>query len=138
LGDAIDGKALRDLVKANAGKRGFTYTHKPMDRAGNRRAVAHANANGFTVNLSADTLAEADHLADLSIGPVVVVLDAAEGVRHDVLTPSGRKVATCPATYRDGVTCASCQLCARPNRKVIVGFPAHGVSKKAAAIIARG
>lgn len=139
-GDRIDATALHMLVEANAGKRGFTYTHKPMDNANplNRYAVAQANANGFTVNLSADTLADADRLAALNIGPVVVIQDATEGERHDTVTAGGRKVVTCPATYRDDVTCASCQLCQRRDRKVIVGFPAHGVQKKKAAAIARG
>lgn len=135
-GDAIDTRALADLAAANEGKRGFTYTHKPMT-AQNLGAVAAANLHGFTVNLSADTLAEADELARLML-PVVVVLDASEGIRHDLTTPEGRKVATCPATYRDDVTCASCGLCQRQDRKVIVGFPAHGNAKKAAATIARG
>jgi hypothetical protein len=139
-GDRIDATALHMLVEANAGKRGFTYTHKPVDGRHplNRAAVAQANCNGFTVNLSADTLVEADTLAALNIGPVVVVQDAAEGERHDTVTPEGRKVVTCPATYRDDVTCASCQLCQRRDRKVIVGFPAHGSQKKKAAAIARG
>ncbi|MDT8332528.1 hypothetical protein RQ831_15815 [Roseomonas gilardii] len=136
-GDAIDGRQLGQIVAANAGKRGFTYTHKPMTRAANREAVQAANAVGFTVNLSANTLAEADTLAGLGIAPVVVVLDAPEGERMDTATPEGRKVATCPATYRDDVTCASCQLCQRRDRKVIVGFPAHGASKRKAAAIAR-
>ncbi|MFK4047352.1 hypothetical protein ACI2KH_20565 [Roseomonas mucosa] len=136
-GDAIDGRQLGQLVAANAGKRGFTYTHKPMTRAANREAVQSANATGFTVNLSANTLAEADTLAGLGIAPVVVVLDAPEGERVDTATPEGRKVATCPATYRDDVTCASCQLCQRRDRKVIVGFPAHGSAKRKAAAIAR-
>ncbi|MDT8277435.1 hypothetical protein RQ734_15285 [Roseomonas mucosa] len=136
-GDAIDGRQLGQLAAANAGKRGFTYTHKPMTRAANREAVQAANAAGFTVNLSANTLAEADTLAGLGIAPVVVVLDAPEGERVDTVTPDGRKVATCPATYRDDVTCASCQLCQRRDRKVIVGFPAHGASKRKAAAIAR-
>lgn len=43
---------------------------------------------------------------------------------------------TCPATYRDDVTCATCGLCASTTRKVIVGFPAHGAAKRAAAAIA--
>jgi hypothetical protein len=93
---------------------------------------------GFTVNLSANTLAHADQLAALNIGPVVVVQDAVEGTRADTVTPEGRKVATCPATYRDDVTCASCGLCAVRDRKVIVGFPAHGAAKRAAAAIAKG
>lgn len=138
--DLIDTVAMRALVAANHGRRGFTYTHKPVGphHAANTAAVRAANAAGFTVNLSADTLAEADALADLDVGPVVVVLDAPEGERVDTVTPAGRKVATCPATYRDDVTCASCQLCQLVDRKVIVGFPAHGAQRKAAATVARG
>lgn len=136
-GDAIDAPKLAQLVHANAGKRGWTYTHKPMT-SNNATAVSHANAAGFIINLSADTLAEADQLASLNIGPVVVVLDAPEGTKADTVTPGGRRVVTCPATYRDDITCADCLLCARIKRKTIVGFPAHGAQKKAAATIARG
>ena len=137
-GDAIDAAKLSALVNANRGKLGWTYTHKPMDIARNRKAVADANANGFVVNLSADTLAEADALAALNVGPVVVVLDATDGTRADTVTPAGRRVVTCPATYRSDVTCASCLLCARAKRTTIVGFPAHGTYRKAAAAVARG
>lgn len=142
-GDRIDAAQLRELVGANQDKRGFTYTHKPVAGSSyrathNRRAVAAANRDGFTINLSANTLAHADELAQLEIGPVVVVLDAPEGIRADTHTPAGRKVATCPATYRGDVTCLSCGLCQRQNRKVIVGFPAHGQQRAAAASIARG
>lgn len=47
----IDSLALSQLVTANAGKRGFTYTHKPVlggdDTAmKNRTAIAAANAGG--------------------------------------------------------------------------------------------
>ena len=125
------------LVDANRGRRGWTYTHKPVS-ASNAEAVSHANANGFTINLSADTLAEADQLAALNIGPVVVVLDAPEGEKADTFTPAGRRVVTCPATYRDDIRCSDCILCARPRRKTIVGFPAHGTYRKAAAAVARG
>lgn len=138
VNDSIDTAKLSALVDANVGKMGWTYTHKPMSDSANRAAVADANERGFTVNLSADTLAEADELANLNVGPVVVIQDTVDGERADTVTPEGRKVATCPATYRDDVTCASCLLCARTNRKVIVGFPAHGTFKKSAAAIARG
>jgi hypothetical protein len=137
-GNDIDSGKLADLVDANRGKMGWTYTHKPMDNEKNRQAVDHANSNGFAINLSADTLAQADKLASLAIGPVVVVLDAVDGQKADTVTPEGRKVVTCPATYRDNVNCSSCLLCARINRTVIVGFPAHGTFKKAAAAVARG
>jgi len=138
-GALIAGGMLADLVQANEGKRGFTYTHKPMigeteTAANNRQAVKAANAGGFVVNLSANNLDEADSLASLAVGPVVVV------VPHDqttnTTTPEGRKVVICPATQREGVSCATCQLCARGNRSVIVGFPAHGSQKKKASAIA--
>jgi hypothetical protein len=137
IGDTIDTVALASLVEANNGRRGFTYTHKPVSgdtaiATANRAAIARANVDGFTINFSADTLSEADELSDLGVGPVVVVLDAVEGIRGDTVTPAGRKVSTCPATYRDNVTCQSCQLCQRRDRKVIVGFPAHGNGRKSA------
>lgn len=137
-GNAIDGGKLSALVDANRGRMGWTYTHKPMDSVDNRAAVKNANDNGFAVNLSADTLAMADTLANLAIAPVVVVLDAVDGEKADTVTPEGRRVVTCPATYRDNITCAKCLLCARINRQTIVGFPAHGTYKKAAAAVARG
>ena len=134
LGDTIDVKALSELVRANAGKRGFTYTHKPMHTKAARNAIARANAKGFTINLSANTLAHADALASLGIAPVVVVLPR-DAVANTV-TPDGRKVVICPATQRDDVTCQSCGLCAR-LRDCIVGFPAHGTSVRKADAIAR-
>lgn len=137
-GNTIDKADMLALISANEGKRGFTYTHKPAQHGANADLIRFANAKGFTVNLSANTLDHADKLAALDIGPVVVVLDAPEGQRADIITPEGRKVVTCPATYRDDVTCASCKLCAVRDRAVIVGFPAHGAAKRAAAAIAKG
>jgi hypothetical protein len=97
-------------------------------------SIAAANADGFTINLSANNLAHADELAALDIGPVAVVLPAGFDGRH-TQTPAGRRVAQCPATYRD-TTCADCGLCAKRDRKVIVGFPAHGVHKRKADAVA--
>ena len=122
----IDTRALGKLVKANSGRRGFTYTHKPLTAA-NARAIKSANANGFTINLSADTLAAADASVALGIGPVVVVLP--HNVTSNLETAAGNKIVVCPAAVRDDVTCASCKLCAWSGRKVIIGFPAHGSKK---------
>lgn len=140
-GDAIDVGALRALVDANSGRRGFTYTHKPLDGkhgAANAAAIRHSNESGFTINLSADTLSEADTLSHSNIGPVVVVLpDTVQG-NADIKTPQGRRVSVCPATYREDVSCASCQLCQRRERKCIVGFPAHGAARRKASAVAQG
>ena len=138
IGNAIDSGLLSKLVAANKGRRGFTYTHKPCEGreyASNRDAVKAANANGFTVNLSANNLSHADNLASLNIGPVVCVVPQAT---PDVFfTPQGRKGVICPAQQRDDITCANCQLCQRVNRSVIIGFRPHGTSKKKAEAIAK-
>lgn len=136
-GDEIAAIALAELTSANKGKRGFTYTHKPLTEA-NARAIAAANAGGFTVNLSANNLAHADTLVDANVGPVVAVVPATVdgAVTKTLATPAGRTVTVCPATYRDDVTCASCGLCQRAKRKTIVAFPAHGARKRKASAIA--
>lgn len=137
VGDRLDVAALRELVKANGSRRGFTYSHKPLRRKIERQAVKDANAAGFVVNLSADNLAEADKLAALGVGPVVVVLPrGSEGG----LTPGGRRVVRCLAEGAQAgtVTCASCQLCADAGRKTVIGFTAHGNRWKLADKIAKG
>lgn len=124
-GGTIDAVKLGQLVAANQGRRGFTYTHH-RDRA-SLAWVKHANEWGFTVNLSANDLSDADALADTGAGPVVVVLPSTQ--TQNTETPAGRKVVVCPATQRDDISCATCQLCQR-QRSTIVGFPAHGTRKR--------
>jgi len=124
-GFTIDPLALGKLVHANIGKRGFTYSH--YRDAESIEWIRHANAWGFTVNLSANDLADADTLAETNAGPVVVVLPSTQN--QNTVTPAGRKVIVCPATQRDDISCATCQLCQR-QREVIVGFPAHGTRKR--------
>jgi hypothetical protein len=125
-GESIDPVALGELVKANQGKRGFTYTHK-TNHADNFQWIKAANDWGFTVNMSANSLDHADQLADIGAGPVVTVLPIDAPTKQ--LTPKGRTVVTCPATYRENVSCATCKLCAVSDRTTIVGFPAHGNAK---------
>ena len=151
VGAAVDASALAKLAEANRGRRGFTYTHKPVlgsdpTAEANREAIRQANGDGFTVNVSADNLADADAKAELEAGPVAVVLpstadhsEAWEATRRapaTLATPQGRPVVICPATYRPDVTCAACGLCQRVTRRVIVGFPAHGPAKRKASEVA--
>lgn len=126
-GNRIDSRALAKLVKANRGRRGFTYTHKPVTDSRNHSAVSKANQQGFTVNLSADNLQAADRLKSLGIGPVVTVLPSTQTT--NTRTPAGNLVVVCPAVTHD-VPCSECGLCAWADREVIIGFPAHGSSKK--------
>ena len=140
--NTVNGELLAKLSRANRGRRGFTYTHKPVldiqdgPVANNRRAIGAANRDGFTVNLSANGLAHADKLAALNIGPVVTILP--RGVESNTVTPNGRRVVVCPAQTKEGVTCSTCQLCSRGNRSVIVGFIPHGASKKHVGNMAAG
>jgi hypothetical protein len=127
--ELISPAMLGSLVAANRGKRGFTYTHKTQ-REANFSWIKAANEWGFTVNLSANSLEEADSLAARNVAPVVTILPIDSPKK--TLTPNGRSVVTCPATYRDDISCVTCQLCAISSRSVIVGFPAHGTSKKKA------
>ena len=139
--EEISSEFLKDLVRANQGRKGFTYTHKPVlsEQAGpvesNRAAIKEANAQGFTINLSANGLNHADKLAALGIGPVCTILPDQNPVNRT--TPQGRKVVICPAQTRDNTTCASCGLCQRADRSVIVGFMPHGSQQKKALAIAR-
>lgn len=143
-GDAIDRVALRKLVAANVGKRGWSYTHKPVlpsatvtakIAAANAAAVAHANHNGFTINLSANHIGEVDALVALGIAPVAVVLPAEVHGKTDIVTPGGTRVVVCPATYQEETRCIDCMLCQR-QRKCAVGFPAHGAAKRKASNVA--
>ena len=141
-GDTIDHGALRKIAHANRGKRAIVFTHKPPTPA-NLEIIREVREMGLNINLSADNLEEADHLARMQF-PVVTILkseyarSATETLGEYRMrlaqlprkTPEGRKIAVCPATYTD-VSCTQCGICADGDRKsVIVGFPAHGTQKK--------
>lgn len=136
--DVIDELKLSELVNANKGKRGFTYTHYNPLQADmtNYFAIRRANQMGFTINLSGNDVNHADKLKALDIAPVVVIMPRdAEKVSY---TPAGNKVVICPAENTDKVTCLSCGLCQLANRDYIIGFRAHGTAAKTVEIIARG
>lgn len=130
----INASELFELINANKGRKGFTYTHHDPKAAANDLLIAKANAEGFTVNLSGNNLAHADELASLAVGPVVAVV--AEDHPEHSLTPAGRKVVVCPEQTGKAKSCATCALCQKANREVIVAFRAHGVSKRKAIAIA--
>lgn len=142
-GNGIDARALTAMVKANAGRRGYTYTHKPMN-AKNQKAVANANRKGFTVNLSANHLAQADEYLAMGIAPVCVLIPhGADAPWKQTHTPAGARVVQCPAEYQDATQCANCggkggPLCQRSDRNFVIGFTTHGVAKAKAAKVARG
>jgi hypothetical protein len=132
-GESIDAAALGEIVRANIGRRGFTYTHKKSAEA--LHWAAEATAWGFTVNISADDAGDADALADVTTCPIVVTVPMDTPEKSE--TPDGRTIIVCPAQTRDDVTCASCGLCARADRRIIVGFRAHGTRARVADAVAR-
>jgi hypothetical protein len=164
-GAEIDGRLVEELVAANTGKKVIAFTHKPVlgddpVAVENRRLIAAAVKAGFMINLSADSPAHADRLAELGIAPVVTVLARAcarRAIRHRFKrrrdqwaetigewrdrtaslprhTPAGRRIAICPATYSDA-TCKTCGACAR-LRNAVIGFPAHGAWRQVEAAMA--
>lgn len=136
-GDRIDRDQMIQLASANQRRPVIAYSHKPPTED-NISILREAQELGFSVNLSADTLTEADELAKTGL-PVVVILPQEYQKREDEnqsdyharlhemkrITPAGRKIAVCPATYTE-TNCAQCGACAKPSRTTIIGFPAHG------------
>lgn len=141
----LDAEKLAELTAANRGRMGYTYTHYSPHIYANLAAIRAANAGGFVVNISANGLHEVDEICDLGGAPVVTVLpaEADRSKNPDApktyTTEKGRRVVLCPATYRD-TSCADCGLCAVPTerRPYVIGFPAHGTSKRKASEVARG
>ena len=124
----IDGNKVVELADANRGRKGYTYTHHPLTDT-NLGVIKYANAAGFTVNVSTESVEVADRIMSEHKIPAVAVVNSDKTDRF-YRTESGRKVITCPATLHDNVTCATCGLCQQSDREFIVAFPAHGTAKK--------
>jgi len=121
---------LADLADNNTGRRGFTYTHYPVEgessaEYSNRESIKWANKEGFTINLSGDNITHADKLKALDIAPVTTIVNSNE-TRKSFKSPAGNTIVICPAALDKNKNCADCKLCAIPTRKTIIGFPAHG------------
>lgn len=125
--DKIDAPAMAGLLRVQTGKRGFTYTHHDVfdgeHATHNAAVVREANAAGFTVNVSCEQPEKADRA--MSEGHPAVLVVPSDAPRRTT-TPQGRPVLTCPATYNEATTCATCGWCALSRRQWVVAFPAHG------------
>ena len=124
-GDDIDTFLLEQLTKANTGRRAYTYTHHKLNRH-NVQAIKKANANGFTISASTESLEAADAAMDKGLNAVTVV---SSKQKPPARTPAGRRVVVCPAQTKDGVTCSTCKLCSN-KRDFVIAFIAHGSQKK--------
>jgi len=126
--DNIDQQKVRQLVVANRGRKGYTYTHHLLNDH-NLAIIKEANSNGFTISASCESVDVADSVMTKHGIPAVAVVPSTES-RRFFTTTNGRKVVVCPAKIHDNVNCATCGICSNPDRTFIVAFPAHGTAKK--------
>lgn len=118
----IDFQALMGLVKANEGRRGFTFTHYGW--RDNYAAITNANTGGFTINVSASSIGDAK-AAYIDGLPVAVIREQVKPV-EDI---DGIRYVVCPAQTK-GWTCKDCGLCYQADREYVIVFRPHGVKKK--------
>lgn len=143
FGIEIDLTLFVGLLTAASHLRGFTFTRKPVllpaekgqefrpglpatlpydewrTRERNHEPIRLSNRDScFTTNLVGNSLDEADRLAELAMGPVVVVAWKEDLPKR---TPGGRVLQMCPAELEEG-TCATCGLCALPKREEVIAF----------------
>jgi len=131
--EQIDAEYLDALLDAVPSK-GVSFTYSHFDW----KLWADKLAPGKTViNFSTESPLTAA-AATLENVPSVVVLreDYWQGSKTQS-APFGVRIVRCPAEYRAGFSCRDCgngePLCARLDRDYIIGFTAHGPSKKKAA-----
>ena len=118
------------MGKAAKHTRGWTYTHYDMEDNPNAEVVRDMNElGGLVVNMSADTLTQADTYYQLGVGPVVTILPKDARSRGNK-TPGGVPITVCPAQEGEEMNCSRCMLCQKKDRIVIVGFRAHGIASK--------
>lgn len=109
----------------------YGYTHAwrrftPAD-------VSRVARSGYVMNASCETPADVRDAIGLGMPAVIASDSIAEGTEFVRSDGSVARVVTCPAQTRAGITCATCGLCAKPQRKAIVRFLIHGTARKRAA-----
>ena len=126
----LDADKCEALADAASHTDGWTYTHyNPMDKH-NFEVIQKMNSvGGLVVNLSADTMEQADTYSRLGIAPVTVVLPE-DAPNMGNKTPEGLPIVICPAQTQEDMACNRCKLCQVQDRKSIVGFKAHGSRRK--------
>lgn len=143
VGDVVTSRGTIDhgyiaavaLLARDAALIPFGYTH--AWRRMTREDVARIAASGYVLNASCET--REDVRAAITLGlPVTIASDNVED--GEIITapgidgaPVSRRIVTCPAQTREDTSCASCGLCARPNRAACVRFLIHGTARKRAA-----
>ena len=89
--------------------------------------VERTAAAGYVLNASCETVSDVEQALALGLPATIANDDVPEGT-----TISGKRVVTCPAQTREGTSCATCGLCAKPQRAAVVRFQIHGTAKNKA------
>jgi len=95
------------------------------------RSLSPDIAPGVTLNASCESPEEIIAATAAGWPTVTTATDPADPIIGTTI--AGRRVVVCPAQTRDGVTCSTCRLCARPARRSTVAFIVHGSGKAQAA-----
>lgn len=119
--------ALAQLVEANRGRKGYTYSHHRRTPA-TVQAFKAATANGFTVNASCQTETEAD--AAMADGLRAVFVVPSDDQRTQWETAGGNRAVLCPAQRFDAMDCNRCRLCQSRPSNIAVVFRAHGTGRR--------
>jgi hypothetical protein len=129
-GEEIDNEKLQQLsdVVKKRNLKAFTYSHKNVGSEENLPKIRAAISKGLVINASCESFEEVDRLRALGL-PVVVVVP--ENSPEKQFTKAGNKVIICPQQLGKTLSCASCLLCFRGSRSIVVGFKPHGKLKKA-------
>lgn len=125
----LDEDKCSQLSDASQHTKGFTYCHYEPTKGNNASVINSMNSvPGMTVNLSADSLTQADEYYTMGIAPVVCILPIDAPDRQNK-TPNGIPIVVCPAQTQEEISCDVCKLCQVRERKCIVGFKSHGTAK---------
>ena len=128
--DMIDVERLNIIVEScnkvssnlNINLMGYTYTHCSLTTQ-NFKKVKKAQAKGFVVNFSCETIEEVKGVKFAGCNAVVTSVNPDETIK--ALKKEGLKALQCPAQTADGMNCKKCKLCAR-NREAVIVFEIHG------------
>ena len=121
----INGNLVGLLQGIFSGLKVYGYTHHRQSPH-NLQIIQQMAANGWFVNFSCDSLQDAVDTVKRGHSAVCVVPHTETRKRWHV---DGVPVVVCPAQTREGMDCATCQLCMH-ERRCVVAFRAHGAKRK--------
>lgn len=125
--DHIDPEYLAALLDA-VPRRGLAWTYSHFAAA----LLPVAKPGQTVINASCDTVAEA--VQAVALGRPAVLAAPADTAESWPQTVEGVRFHRCPAELAEAFTCAQCgngsPLCARPDRRDVVVFVAHGSGAK--------